>query len=126
MLLTRHLLSFSSFSVNLRDGYVGKFPADQQFLEYSDVWHQQPCHAHNPLLPRSDTRFKLQQVVVTVSTYLNAQSCCQVFGYLDICHLKVNFRDVLNSFLIAHLKAIFLNLVHLDHFEGILFTNSST
>lgn len=124
MLLTRHFLSFSPFSVNLTDGYVGKFPAEQQFLKYSDVWHQQPRHVHNPLFPRSDTRFKLQQVVVTMSTCLNTQSCCHVFGYLDICHLKVNFRDVLNSFLIAHLKAIFLNLVYLDYFAGILFTNS--
>ncbi len=57
-----------------------KIPVYQQCLKYSDqsVWHQQPFHVQshlNPLLPRSDARFELQQVFTT-SRWINALSCC--------------------------------------------------
>lgn len=33
----------------------------------------------------SDAHFELQQIILTMSTGLNASSCCQVIGWLDIC-----------------------------------------
>ncbi len=40
------------------------------------------------VLPHSDARFELQQVVFTTSGCLNALSCCRVIGWLAICVTK--------------------------------------
>ncbi len=59
-----------------------KIPVDQQFLKYSDqlIWHQQPWHIQNHLLPRSDLWFELQKIILTMSACIDALCCCHVIG----------------------------------------------
>ncbi len=62
----------------------------QRFLKNSDqpVWHQQPCHLKGTYIiyfSHSDARFELQQIILTMSTCLNALSCCHMIGRFNIC-----------------------------------------
>lgn len=72
---TGYFLFFTSFSVNQR-WPCGKIPVDQQFFNNHDTFKVTVI----TFLPHSGSQFKFQQIIVTMSTRLNAVLCCHVIG----------------------------------------------